>query len=352
MPVVTARPMLERLGIADVNAGASDGEWIETPGAKEFVSYSPIDGTEIARVRLAGVAEYERVMKASVETFARWRMVPAPKRGVIVREIGDELRKHKDDLGALVTLEMGKILAEGLGEVQEMIDISDFAVGLSRQLYGLTMHSERPGTSHVRAVASARRRRRHHRLQFSRGRLVLERAHRGCLRRLRDLEALAQNAAHRDRGPQHLQSRAGTPWLAGRVHAGDRREPRSRRPPAGTTARIPLVSATGSTRMGRSVAEVVGQRLGRTLLELGGNNGIIVTDDANLDLVLRACVVRRGRHGRPALHHRCAACSSTQHRAGHDRAPRRRLAAGAHRRSAGPRHPHGSAHRSRCGRHA
>jgi aldehyde dehydrogenase (NAD+) len=136
--------MLHRLGIAAVNAGASDGDWIDTDGAKELVSYSPIDGGEIARVRLAGAAAYEQVLKTSVETFERWRMEPAPKRGEIVREIGNELRRRKEALGALVSLEMGKILAEGLGEVQEMIDIADFATGLSRQLYGSTMHSERP----------------------------------------------------------------------------------------------------------------------------------------------------------------------------------------------------------------
>src|SRR5882762_635805 len=131
-------PVLERLGIEPVNFRGS-------AGGSEIASINPATGQEIARVRLATAGDYEKVVSQAIEVFERWRMLPAPKRGQIVREIGDELRLFKDDLGMLVTLEMGKILAEGKGEVQEMIDIADFAVGLSRQLYGLTMNSERPG---------------------------------------------------------------------------------------------------------------------------------------------------------------------------------------------------------------
>ena len=137
--------LLEKLHIEPVNSGACYGDWIAEPSGGELVSLNPATGEPLARVRMAGPADYEAVMARAAEAFLEWRMMPAPKRGEIVREIGDELREHKEDLGALVTLEMGKILAEGLGEVQEMIDIADFAVGLSRQLYGLTMHSERPG---------------------------------------------------------------------------------------------------------------------------------------------------------------------------------------------------------------
>ena len=136
--------LLERLGIQEVNSGAGWGEWIDNPRGGELVSINPSDGSAIATVRMAGPEDYEEVMGQACAAFPRWRACPAPKRGEIVRQIGDELRQHKDDLGTLVTLEMGKILAEGKGEVQEMIDIADFAVGLSRQLYGLTMHSERP----------------------------------------------------------------------------------------------------------------------------------------------------------------------------------------------------------------
>src|SRR6266436_987736 len=135
---IVVSPVLERLGIEPVNA-------IAGTGASEVVSINPATGQELARVRLATAGDYEKVVSQAIEVFERWRMLPAPKRGQIVRELGDELRRAKDELGTLVTLEMGKILAEGKGEVQEMIDIADFAVGLSRQLYGLSMHSERPG---------------------------------------------------------------------------------------------------------------------------------------------------------------------------------------------------------------
>jgi len=137
--------LLERLHIEPLNSGACHGDWIAEPGGGELTSLCPASGEPLARVRMAGIEDYEAIMTRAVDAFAEWRMIPAPKRGEIVREIGNELRAHKQDLGALVSLEMGKILAEGLGEVQEMIDIADFAVGLSRQLYGLTMHSERPG---------------------------------------------------------------------------------------------------------------------------------------------------------------------------------------------------------------
>ena len=127
------------------HSGACGQTWIENPGGGELASVNPSDGSELGRVRLALEEDYDEVLWAATKTFERWRMLPAPQRGDIVREIGDELRAAKDELGALVTLEMGKILAEGKGEVQEMIDIADFATGLSRQLYGLSMHSERPG---------------------------------------------------------------------------------------------------------------------------------------------------------------------------------------------------------------
>src|ERR1022692_3734938 len=142
---IVTHPVLERLGIEPVNSGACGREWIASPGGPTIASLNPADGQELASVRMASEQDYEAIVAQSVEVFERGRMLPAPQRGQIVREIGDELRRFKDDLGTLVTLEMGKILAEGKGEVQEMIDVADFAVGLSRQLYGLTMHSERPG---------------------------------------------------------------------------------------------------------------------------------------------------------------------------------------------------------------
>ena len=137
-----SKELLESLGVQSVNPGACTGSWIDTRG-KELVSFNPTNGEPIASVRQASADDYETVAQAAQDASTTWRMVPAPKRGEVIRQLGEELRKHKDNLGRLVSLEMGKILTEGLGEVQEMIDICDFAVGLSRQLYGLSMHSER-----------------------------------------------------------------------------------------------------------------------------------------------------------------------------------------------------------------
>ncbi|HEY0782410.1 MAG TPA: aldehyde dehydrogenase family protein, partial [Thermoanaerobaculia bacterium] len=135
--------LLTTLGLAADNPGAFDGGWIDTTGER-IESINPATGQPLAAVRMATGDEYERVMAATVEAFHAWQTWPAPRRGEVVRQLGEELRRHKDDLGRLVTLEVGKVLSEGLGEVQEMIDMADLAVGLSRQLYGNTMHSERP----------------------------------------------------------------------------------------------------------------------------------------------------------------------------------------------------------------
>jgi aldehyde dehydrogenase (NAD+) len=270
-----AGTVLERLGITSATGGAT------------MVSLNPADGSELGRVRLASAEEYERAVEQSVEVFHRWRMFPAPKRGQIVREIGDELRLFKDDLGALVTLETGKILAEGKGEVQEMIDIADFATGLSRQLYGLTIASERPEHRMyeqwqplgVVGVISA--------FNFPVAvwswNALLAAVCGDCVLWKPSLKtpltALAvQNICDRvlDRHGWRgvFQLIIGDDATIGKRLIEDRR--------------VPLISATGSTRMGRIVAETVARRLGRTLLELGGNNGVIVMNDANLDLTLRA----------------------------------------------------------------
>ncbi|MER3463287.1 MAG: aldehyde dehydrogenase family protein, partial [Chitinophagaceae bacterium] len=137
--------VLKQLGIEQINGGASTGKnWIKTTG-NQIDSFTPVDGTKIASVTACNEAAYEEVIKKAETAFLEWRMWPSPKRGDVVRQVGEELRKYKEPLGKLVSYEMGKSLQEGYGEVQEMIDIADFAVGLSRQLYGLTMHSERPG---------------------------------------------------------------------------------------------------------------------------------------------------------------------------------------------------------------
>jgi len=268
--------LLQRLGIA--------------PGATgDLISYSPIDGAPLASVRSQTREELEMAIAKAEAAFARWRMAPAPQRGLIVREIGEALRQHKDDLGALVTLEAGKIVAEGRGEVQEMIDIADFAVGLSRQLYGLTMHSERPG----------------HRMYEQWHPLGTM----GCITAFNfpvavwswnaliaavcgdcvvwkpseqtPLTAVATHNICRQVLARHgwediFQLVVGTAGEVGEPMLADRR--------------LPLISATGSCAMGRRVAEQVGRRLGRTLLELGGNNAIIVMNDANLALAARGIV--------------------------------------------------------------
>ncbi|MEN6535869.1 MAG: aldehyde dehydrogenase family protein [Bryobacteraceae bacterium] len=279
--------VLERLGIGHVVSGACWGVWIPNPSGGELPSVNPADGGVIGRVKMAGPDDYEEVVRHAAAAFLDWRLLPAPKRGQIVREIGDELREAKDDLGALVSIEMGKILAEGRGEVQEMIDIADFAQGLSRQLYGLTMASERP--SHrmyeqwhplgVVGVITA--------FNFP----VAVWAWNAFIAAVcgdtivwkpssdTPLTAIAvQNICNR------VLERHG--WkgvfnlVVGRGDSVGERLLADRR--------VPLISATGSCQMGFRVAEAVAKRLGRTILELGGNNGVIVMNDANPDLALRA----------------------------------------------------------------
>jgi aldehyde dehydrogenase (NAD+) len=283
-----ANPVLERLGIEPMNSGACGREWI-TPGGSILVSVNPADGQEIARVRMASVEDYERVLAEAEEVFGRWRMLPAPKRGQIVREVGDELRSFKDDLGMLVTLEMGKILAEGKGEVQEMIDIADFAVGLSRQLYGLTMPSERPEHRmyeqwHPLGIVGVISAFNFPVAVWSWNALIAAVCGDAVVWKpslKTPLTAIAVQKIcdrvldrHGWRGVFNLvigeDATVGTRLLEDR--------------------RVPLISATGSCRMGHIVAETVGRRLGRTLLELGGNNGLIVMNDANLDLALRGAL--------------------------------------------------------------
>jgi aldehyde dehydrogenase (NAD+) len=255
--------------------------------ASSIASRNPADSAELGRIRLASVEDYERTVAKSIEVFQRWRMLPAPKRGQIVREIGDELRRFKDDLGTLVTLEMGKILAEGKGEVQEMIDIADFAVGLSRQLYGLTIASERPEHRMYEqwqplgpiGVISA--------FNFPVavwswnallaavcGDCVIWKPSLKTPLTAVAVQTICDRVLDRHGWSGVFQLIIGDDTTIGQRLTEDRR--------------IPLISATGSTRMGRMVGETVARRLGRTLLELGGNNGVIVMDDANLDLALRA----------------------------------------------------------------
>ncbi len=283
------KALLERLNLQEVNPGACIGHdgWITDPKGQELVSYNPSTGKPIARVICASPKTYERVVSAAASAFSVWCEVPAPKRGEVVRDLANALREDKEPLGDLVSLEMGKIRAEGHGEVQEMIDICDFALGLSRQLYGLTMHSERPrhrmyeqwhplGVVGVitafnfpvavwswnAAIASVC------------GDVVIWKPS-----TLTPLIAIAvqhlTNQVLADHGfSGTLNLLIGSGRDVGEQLIGDRR--------------VGLISFTGSTRVGRHVAETVAGRLGRTILELGGNNAIIVAEDADLDLATRA----------------------------------------------------------------
>jgi len=287
MAILPASEILARLGIEPVNSGACYGPWIEQPAGGELISYSPNDGSPIAAVRMASAEDYERVVASAVEVFERWRMFPAPKRGEIVRQIGDELRRAKDDLGALVSLEMGKILAEGRGEVQEMIDMADFAVGLSRQLYGVTMTSERPRHRmyeqwHPLGVVGVITAFNFPVAVWAWNALIA--AVCGDCVVWKPSSETPLTAIAVQKIVNRVLERNG--WLGvfnlviGRGSEVGERLLADRR--------IPLISATGSCAMGRRVAEVVGRRLGRTILELGGNNGVIIMEDADLDLTLRA----------------------------------------------------------------
>jgi aldehyde dehydrogenase (NAD+) len=263
------------------------GRVTSNKAGNEVVSYNPATGAELGRVPLATIEDYEAIVTRAQQTFERWRMLPAPQRGEIVRQIGDELRKAKQELGRMVTLEAGKIVAEGQGEVQEMIDVADFACGLSRQLYGFSMHSERPGHRMyeqwhplgVVGIISA--------FNFPVavwswnalialvcGDTVIWKPSLKTPLCAVAVQEICDRVLDRHGWKGVLNLVIGKDDVIGERLIRDKR--------------IPLISATGSTRMGRHVAQVVAERLGRSLLELGGNNGVIVMDDADPDLVVRA----------------------------------------------------------------
>ena len=281
---------LSALGVAKLNKGSATGKtWLGSSTTASIRSYSPVDGALIGEVGVTSEQDYETVIDSAVAAFKYWRMVPAPQRGEIVRQFGNKLRDYKEPLGKLVSYEMGKSYQEGLGEVQEMIDICDFAVGLSRQLHGLTMHSERPG----------------HRMYDQYHPLGVV----GIISAFNFPVAVwAWNTA--------------LAWVCGNVCVW---KPSEKTPMCGVACqnimaevlkendlpegicslvngdyklgerltydkRIPLISATGSTRMGRSVGSTVAKRFGKSILELGGNNAIIVTPDADLDVTLIGAV--------------------------------------------------------------
>lgn len=280
---------LQALQLQATNQGVSTGtQWISSNG-KAIESYSPVDGKLIGTVVTADDANYKQVIATAQKAFEEWRMVPAPKRGEIVRQVGETLRAYKEPLGQLVSYEMGKSLQEGLGEVQEMIDICDFAVGLSRQLYGLTMHSER--TLHrmyeqwhplgIVGIISA--------FNFpvavwSWNAALAWICGNVCIWKPSEKTPLCSIAV------QHIVAEVfkknNVPEGVNCLINGEREIGEW----MSNDANVALVSATGSTRMGKAVNQAVAARLGKTILELGGNNAIIISKEADLDMALVGCV--------------------------------------------------------------
>jgi aldehyde dehydrogenase (NAD+) len=279
--------LLGQLGIEEVNSGTFSGEWHKAGSSPQIESRSPIDNSILGHVAVTDERGYETVVERSVETFKCWREVPAPKRGEILREVGDEIRKHKAELARLLTMEMGKILVEAEGEIQEIVDVIDYAVGLSRQLYGLTMHSERKRHRMYEqwhplgpvGVITA--------FNFPAAvwgwnaiigsvcgdSIVWKGSEVTPLTSVAITKLVSTvTAKHGFAGLLSLVTGDGS--SIGRKMAEDKR--------------LPLISATGSCRMGKAVAETVGKRLGRTLLELGGNNAVIVCKSADIELAARA----------------------------------------------------------------
>ncbi len=280
--------VLKALGIKEVNEGCSTGKnWFSNGNTIE--SYSPVDGKLIAKVKTATKADYDKVMETAHAAFLEWRNIPAPKRGEYVRQFGDKLRAIKSELGQLVSYEMGKSLQEGLGEVQEMIDICDFAVGLSRQLYGLTMHSER---------AQHRMYEQYHPLGvvgiisafnfpvavWSWNTALAWICGDVCVWKPSEKTPLCSVAcqniwnevASENNLPEGISCIINGNYTVGEFMTADHR--------------MPLISATGSTRMGRIVGAKVAERFGKSLLELGGNNAIIVSENADQEIAITAAV--------------------------------------------------------------
>jgi aldehyde dehydrogenase (NAD+) len=280
---------IKALKLSKLNSGTSTGlKWLESKGEK-LNSYSPVDGLLIASVYSTKAADYEKVVKQAQKAFAEWRMWTAPKRGEVVRQIGEQLRKYKEPLGKLVSYEMGKSLQEGYGEVQEMIDICDFAVGLSRQLYGLTMHSERPGHRmyeqyHPLGIVGIISAFNFPVAVWSWNTMLAWVCGDVCIWKPSEKTPLTALACQqiitevfkKNNVPEGVSCLINGGREVGEMMTHDKR--------------IPLISATGSTRMGKSIGAVVGERLGRSLLELGGNNAIIITENADLDMSLIGCV--------------------------------------------------------------
>ncbi len=283
------KEFLKKLGLKTKNQGTWTGQE-SVPGSRRYLdSYSPVDGEFIGSVGITTREQYDTVMAQASAAFQVWRDMPAPKRGEIVRQYGEILRQYKDPLGSLVSYEMGKSLQEGLGEVQEMIDICDFAVGLSRQLYGLTMHSERPGHRmyeqwHALGIVGIISAFNFPVAVWSWNSMLALVCGDVCVWKPSEktplcgiaCQNLFQKVLKANNLPEGICSVINGDYKVGEFMTKD--------------SRVPLVSATGSTRMGKIVGKTVAERLGRSLLELGGNNAIIVTPSADLKIVLTGAV--------------------------------------------------------------
>jgi len=282
--------VLNRLHINDINDAFSTGNnWGSSPHAEAKAIISPVDGKKIASVKFATDADYNAVVEKAAKAFISWRKVPAPKRGEIVRQIGDALRAHKEDLGTLVSYEMGKSLQEGFGEVQEMIDIADFAVGQSRQLYGLTMHSERPEHRmyeqyHPLGIVGIISAFNFPVAVWSWNAMLAWVCGDVCIWKPSEKTPLTAIACQHI--AQEVFKKNGIEDGVSNLIIGDRNIGEL----MANDTRVPLISATGSTRMGKAVSAAVGARLGRSLLELGGNNAIIISENADLDMALIGAV--------------------------------------------------------------
>lgn len=289
MAQIDVQSILKTLGIQENNKGASTGsKWMSSKGEK-IDSVSPVDGALIASVNAATVEDYNAVVDQAHSAFLEWRNTPAPARGEVVRQVGNELRRYKNELGALVSYEMGKSFQEGLGEVQEMIDICDFAVGLSRQLHGLTMHSERPGHRmyeqyHPLGVVGIISAFNFPVAVWSWNTALAWVCGDACIWKPSEKTPLTAIACQHitakvfaeNNVPEGISSLVIGDAEIGKAMANDKR--------------VPLVSATGSIRMGKSVAQNVAARLGKSLLELGGNNAMIITPSADLKIVVPGAV--------------------------------------------------------------
>jgi aldehyde dehydrogenase (NAD+) len=278
--------VLTRLGLKPENSGAAAARGFLSTSGAVLTSVNPTTGEALAKVRLGQREDYEQVIADAQKAFLEWRMLPAPKRGELIRQMGEAMRAHKEDLGALISLEVGKVRSEGLGEVQESIDMADLAVGMSRQLYGLSMHSERPAHRmyeqwHPLGICGVITAFNFPNAVWAWNAMVALACGDTVVWKPSLKAPLTAIATHQI--CDDVLQKAGWGGVLGLIIGEDKvvgdAMIRDRR--------IPLISATGSTRMGRHVNAVVASRLGRCLLELGGNNAIIVNKDADLDLALR-----------------------------------------------------------------